>query len=393
MYLSITKVGKAKNELKKLGITNFKENSSNYSFEFGEEDAGEIIQNGYSHRLATLVKVGEYLKTSLLTRSTSHKDNDFASIQANSSLNVQKLYKKILNNTPDAVFTSRQVTLDKQDEKTIKTYEKRLNESLSKIQKIINTNKPIGDFVKKQLHDNAVTQSTLNKLDGLIPNNVQFIKQNSVSAAKNYLPEKAGTTIKDSMVQGFTDLGFVSVPICVSFAESLLAKDALALGMIVSNAQFMAVAGPVILALPLAIAAGLLIAALVVNCDKERFGTIILKRRIIQINDEFTKALKHLNAASKILKKYNSEPKEKIDSTLSDEQMEILQQFFEEQKELWNLYATTEGKGYHRTTDEAEDGVHKVGLIKVKDETIEKRTIQILKLIVARLWTNVQLNI
>jgi len=395
MGFSITNTGKAKDVLNesKIGQNIIKGDAENIKTE-PKKIIKEIIDTGECKLIRSLDKGGRYLKDSVLTRSTAHKIYDFSSIQSESGLNVQKLYKDILNNIPQDIFPKQkgtEIVLNKKVKKEIKELEKKLNKALSNIQKTINQNEEMKDFIKKQLSDEKITTDTLNKLDGLFVNNITFVEKLNQKKGENLGKQKVklglkalnlGTILGPAFALiggGFGSLvavmsGWFSVGWAISLVGPIFGAASFGVGLVV----------------PAVIAAGFFIGALVVYCNKEDFGTILLKKLAIKINDEFRTAIKCVNKAAYLVSKNaQATNSEEQDIQPTEKQDEILKKFIATQQKLWRPYTTAEGRQYTKTEDSSESGTHKTRGITVKNE--KTSTIGKMKLGIAKTWVAIKI--
>ncbi|MDO4199581.1 MAG: hypothetical protein Q4D57_02325 [Clostridia bacterium] len=389
MAFSITNTGKAKSILKKVNFDKAIVNGNSAKLSIKAEEAlKEILKNGEYRLFEALDEAGRLLKESWLTRSTSHKKYDFSSIQAESSLGLQKFYKKIFNNIPSEVFKERDIKIDPKVEKEIQVLNKKLSKSIEKIRKIIIANNEIAEYVQGQLKIDTVTQETLGKLDALMPNNVAFIDKNKIKISERVEKQNLKKSLKS-----------VGIGTIVGVATGLVtAGGMVGLGYLAESMAPIilgaAIIGPAALAAGLAVsvvvAAGFLIAALVVHCNKERFGTIALKRAVIKINDEFTNALKCLNKAAYLVRKCATKEKSESEPTPTDEQKNILKSFVEDQKKLWDPYTDAAKRGYIKSEEDEAKGTHKSGSRTVKDA--KTSTIGKMKEGISKTWAAMSVN-
>ena len=136
----------------------------------------------------------------------------------------------------------------------------------------------------------------------------------------------------------------------------------------------------------------LTIGAVVVFCNRERLKTICAKKELIELNDGFRDAIKYLNKAADLVRRNAKLEDGKRDERLPvQKDEEILNDFLNNQKKLWEPYTTAEGRDYtNKSEKDEEKGRHKSGLIKVSDE--KTSTLGKMKLGIAKTWAAISLQ-
>ena len=351
----------------------------------------DIVSKGKNELLDNLDEIGRLLKESWRTRSTSHKVNDFSSIQAESSLNLQKFYKDALNAAEilrDGSSNGGEVrkTGNKELDKEIEKLSKKISNEMKDIVNLVNNDQTLRLTVLADLKDEqgltGKWEKIGNKVSDMLSGGVKFSDVN-----KNF-NDKVSTDAKEYMV---ISGGIMPISVVSSVAVGFLTSYGLAsvggggLAGAITALSIGAAAGAGFLGATVGVAAIFLIAGLVIYCNRERLATIAAKRHIIKIQEKTKNMIKYINEAAKKIKDFNQKTNgDTVGYAEILKATDIANEFFKKQKELWGKYTSAEKREYN----DGKDGKHKSGLLTRLDDR-GKDKLQQAKLELANKWVKI----
>lgn len=373
-----TKFTKARDKFEKF-VNKPSIDRNGYTLEYSaSEIVNSIAQNGYFEPFDTLDEIGELLRKSINSRSTSHKIGDYSSKQMDSSGNLQtfdsNMLKEIAKN--EAPVDAGDAIYDEKYTKTIADFNKKAQKELDSLIKLINGNKTMKQAVKDKIEEIKNNKSKLNDLEpylkdmrSIIDDGVNFVDENNKRINGNL----------DDIGHELSILGAELTP------YSLV----LFLGGAVAGVPGVVLAtGGILLFFALAA----IVWALLEGGLMERLGTIAGKRYLIKVKEKVRNITKYTNDIARYNRQYVRNLKRNDDQQeveVTQEMKNIINDFIFNQKSLWNPYTTVEGRQYKEEM-KRDHGYHISGLRKVLDEN--NTEVRQIKLGLANTWIKMEVN-
>lgn len=375
-----TEFTKAQDEFEKLmhaestGI-----NSNGYVSNILVQDiAQEISERGSYEFFNKLNKIGVRVKKSGRTRNTSHKGNDFSSLQADSSNNIETFYSKMLkeiakNEDPvdlgDAIY-------DEKYTKTIADFNKKAQKELDSLIKLINGNKIMKQAVEGKIEEIKNNKSKLKELEPHLKDMCSQIGDGAVFVDKN------NKRIKDNL-DGFGEClvggAYLGTPYYLTFFVE---------GAAIGFPPLLLVGSGIMLAIALAA----VVWAVLELGLAERIGTIKAKRYLIKVKEKVRNITKYTNDITRYNRQYVRDLNRKggqQEIEVTEGLKDIIEEFVEKQKRLWEPYTTVEGRQYKEEMKRAH-GKHVSGIRIVRDDKASTE-MGSLKLAFANTWCKIRL--
>ncbi|MDO4199582.1 MAG: hypothetical protein Q4D57_02330 [Clostridia bacterium] len=367
MAIAITNKRKALNLLKEAGFNTTEiEKGDAKEFTLDADKLKDIVEGNKNNIFEKMNQAGKLLKDSIFTRSTGHKEHDFSSLQASSSLAFAESKEKIKNEIM-AQNSDRKgwKDLDEESRKEI------ANGAAPIIRKIYKQFKSMyWDLHAKfelEIHD-FVKCSRLQQIDK-IKKAFDSLHNSGLSKHIVYTPDqnleegedilKYGDGYQAKLVGGVTaaSLG-LSGPV---FLVPGLGTSLVPLTIVGAAAMGAGAFIGIVMAVTFAI----------LNHKKESLGAIKNKRAIIKLQENYEKAIKYLNdledyLETEISKKIKQDAK-KVE--LNENIIKIIEDFLKVQAEKWDHYTTAAKRGYTiKSEKDKENNKHISGLVHVSDE-------------------------